>query len=68
MKNDGFLVVRGVVRCLQAWVVGLLLPCSAAAQVELDLHAYAGITITGETGRVYAVEYSLSSSKAMINA
>jgi formylglycine-generating enzyme required for sulfatase activity len=34
------------------------------AQPELSAEPYAGITITGETGKVYAIEYSLAAESA----
>src|SRR6187399_901041 len=56
MKAQSSKLVRFVsVLCLAVWAVA---PRAAAqAPAELDLHLYAGLTITGAVGTVYSVEY-----------
>ena len=41
--------------CLAAWAVAP--QCSAQTPPGLDIHLYAGLTITGAVGTVYSVEY-----------
>jgi formylglycine-generating enzyme required for sulfatase activity len=40
-----------------------MLPFPVLPQAELDLRTYAGLTITGETGKVYSVEYALDAEQ-----
>jgi len=42
------------VLCLSVWVIG---PRASAQTPMLEIHQYAGLTITGAVGTVYSIEY-----------